>query len=226
MLDSSKSTKLTRPQVGLVGIALLLGIGAAGSVVGLMYSRGHGGGLPMLWFGLLVGAFLFGGLLCLFFKLVRAVDVNGRERSDREHAVRHEVDSEYVAEYSISNRGVAVGLALFLGVLSARLLLRSSGVVACAGCGALFCWSVYYAVHVNLTQIRFTQEGVVARMPLLRQVSEPYGSISRLYSKPGTLSIEFADGQSLKIHSGLGEAGVIIGYLREHCPPSVYTDAG
>ena len=75
-----------------------------------------------------------------------------------------------------------------------------------------------------VTRIQFTTERIIARSARFHVISVPYGSVLRLHSKPGTLSIEFSGGQSLKVHSGLADPEMILAHLRAHCPASVYSE--
>jgi hypothetical protein len=134
------------------------------------------------------------------------------------------IGGEYIAEYSFGDRLTGLAIAGFYGALTIFFLLRSARLQAVALCLVFAGWAVFYAVHVTVTRIRFTQDGLVARLPWFRQLSEPYARVQRISGKPGTLKIEFSDGRSLKLHSGLGDADTVIAYLQAHCPESVHLE--
>jgi hypothetical protein len=125
---------------------------------------------------------------------------------------------EYVARYSLQNRWTAIALAAFFGVLSVILAIRSTYITGLMISAGFFLFFVWYATHVAVTQIRFTKERIVARLPWSKKLCEPYRSVLKLTAKPVTVEIRFSDGRSLKLNSGLGDPDVILAYLHEHCP--------
>jgi hypothetical protein len=187
-------------------------------VLGLVLAHRRGDENALLWLGLLAVSLWFGTLLCLALKVSRIVEARKRRNIDiRPGRIR--TDAEYIAEYSGRDRGTAIALALFFGILTAFLTRRSTPVAVLSG--AVFCWSAWYVMQVTVTRIHFTRERIIARLPWFREISEPYGSVLRLHSRPGTVDLQFSDGRSLKLHSGLGDPDVILAYLDAHCPPSV-----
>lgn len=205
-------------RIGLWSLSALLGMGAGLSVLGLILARRRGDENALLWLGLLAVSLWFGTLLCLALKVSRIVEARKRRNIDiRPGRIR--TDAEYIAEYSGRDRGTAIALALFFGILTAFLALRSTTGAVLSG--AVFCWSAWYVMQVTSTRVHFTRERIIARLPWFREISEPYGSVLRLHSRPGTVDLQFSDGRSLKLHSGLGDPDVILAYLDAHCPPSV-----
>lgn len=134
--------------------------------------------------GLLAVSLWFGTLLCLALKVFRIVEARKRRHVD---TGRIRTDAEYIAEYSGRDRGAAIALALFFGVLTAFLALRSTPVAVISG--AVFCWSAWYVMQVTVTRIHFTRERIIARLPWFKEISEPYGSVLRLHSRPGTVDV-------------------------------------
>ena len=122
MGNRHQTLKSTSARIGLVATALILALGAVATCIGLIYTRQHHGGIAALWFGLLTGTFLFASMLCLFLKLARAVA--GRSRGLPAPVVGAKRDGEYVAEYSLQNRALAIALAVLLGGISIFLVLR------------------------------------------------------------------------------------------------------
>lgn len=205
-------------RLGLWSLSALLGIGSGLSVLGLVIARRRGDEGALLCLGLLAVTLWFGALLCLALKVFRIVEARKRRHiDDQPDRIRTNVD--YIAEYSGRDRRTAIVLALFFGGLTTLLVLRSSRSAVLSG--AVFCWSVWYAVQLAVTRIQFTRDRIVARLPWFRRISEPYTNVLRLRSKPGTVNLQFSDGRSLKLHSGLGDPDVILTYLDAHCPPSV-----
>lgn len=205
-------------RIGLWSLSALLGIGAGLSVLGLVLARWRGQEAAVLWLGLLAVSLWFGMMLCLALKVFRIAEARKRRHANTEPG-RIRTDREYIAEYSVRDRGTAIALAIFFCILTAFLALRSP--IAAVFPGAVFCWFVWYMVQVTVTRIHFTRERIIGRLPWFREISEPYGNVVRLHSRPGTLHIQFSDGRLLKLHCGLGDPDVILAYLDAHCPPSV-----
>ncbi|MGE5570780.1 MAG: hypothetical protein ACM3S5_17215 [Rhodospirillales bacterium] len=101
------------------------------------------------------------------------------------------------------------------------LASHSGRVIGIVISGSFFCFFAWYTLQMMVTRITFTRERIVARLPVFRKLSQRYTDVVELRSRPGTLRVDFADGQALKLHPGLGDADVIIAYLDAYCPPSV-----
>ena len=74
-------------------------------------------------------------------------------------------------------------------------------------------WAVFYLIRVMLTDVLFTDHGLIARRPFQSEVFKPYADARRITGKPGTVKLEFSDGQTVKLHTGLGEADIAISCL-------------
>jgi len=123
--------------------------------------------------------------------------------------------------YSTLDRVVAITLAAVFGGLAFFLVLRSHRVIMQMAAVAVFFGLVANVVHVITTSVRFTNDRITARLPWFRSLSEPYAAVKKLRSMPGTVRIQFSDGRSLRLHPGLGDPDVVIGYLQRHCPETV-----
>jgi hypothetical protein len=164
---------------------------------------------------------IFGSSICLFSALAAFIK---RRQPPGQIAHSVAVDGEYVAEYSRSDRATALFIAAFFGVLTTFILLRSTtpGIVALSA--TFFGGAVLYAVHIMTTSVRFTRQGFVARLPWFRKLEERYERVQRISGKPGTLRIQFSDGRTLRLHSGLGDPDTVIAHLQAHCPESVHLE--
>lgn len=207
-------------RIGLWSLTALFAIGSGLSVLGSIMARHRGAETALLWLGLLAVTFWFGALLCLALKVFRIVEARKRQHvQSRPPSIR--ASDEYIARYPGRDRRTAIALALFFGVLTSFLALRSStGAIVSA---AVFCWSAWYVIRVTVTRVHFTRDRIVARLPWFRKISEPYTNVSRLRSKPSTVDLQFSNGRSLKLHSGLGDPDVMLTYLEAHCPSSVFS---
>jgi hypothetical protein len=186
----------------------------------LVNARQRGDYAALSCFGFLVLALAVACLLCLAVPLVRRNEaLAARSTGIRKGSWPKD---DYLAKYFAQDQVIAVSLALVFGALTVLLLLLSPLIEWGMVCLGFFCYFVWYAIHVTTTSIRFTRERIIARLPGFRTISEPYTAIQKLQSKPGTLRVEFSDGLSLKLYSGLGDPESVISYLQTHCPESVY----
>jgi hypothetical protein len=217
-----KDASQTRGMPRLVGVGLLLALGAVVSLTLLNYELRREAGVVILWLGWASLLFISGSSLCLFTALVKFVQ--GRRSRTAELVEPVKTHGEYIAQYSWSDRAVALALVLFFGGLSGFFLIHSAKPLVTVLCLAVFCWAVYYALQTTVTRVRFTQRSLTARLAWFREVSATYANIQRISGKPGTLKICFSDGRSLKLHSGLGDANTVIAFLREHCPETIHLD--
>lgn len=124
---------------------------------------------------------------------------------------------EYLAKYSVGDRAAALGIAAACSALAALLVVRSASWVTISISIIHASWAVFYLIQVTLTEVLFTDTGLIARLPFRRELSRSYGDVKRITGRRGTVKVEFSDGQALKLHTGLGSADVVISYLREHC---------
>jgi hypothetical protein len=137
-------------------------------------------------------------------------------------AARVPVQREYVAEYSWTDRSIALAMAIFFGALLVFFLLRADRFPIIVISAVMFSFTIFYLLHVTGTRIQFSKDGFVARISWFRHFSGRYDQVQRISSKPGTLKVEFADKRSLKFHPGLGDPDKVIAYLRARCPESVH----
>jgi hypothetical protein len=131
------------------------------------------------------------------------------------------VDADYTATYSWAVRAIAIGMTLFSGTLVVFFLLRSARLPALMISVTMFAFTLVNLLHVTGTRVQFTKDGVVATKSWFRQVAGRYADIQCISSKPGTVKIEFSDGQSVKLHPGLGDPDKVIAYLQTRSPESV-----
>jgi hypothetical protein len=205
--------------LALVGVCLALA--SAMTIWGLVNAVHHESGDPILWFGLLSVTLIFGSSLCLFAALAAFI----KQRRTTERTARAvATDADYVAEYPGSDRVTALLIAVFFGVLTAFLVLRSATPGMIALSGLFFGGGLLYAVHIMTTCVRFTRSGFVARLPWFRTLQEPYERVQRISGKPGTLRVQFSDGRVLRLHSGLGDPDAVIAHLQARCPESLHLD--
>lgn len=202
-------------RMGLLTWSVLLMLGSALSVLGLVFARRHGYENTVLWLGFTTVTLWFVALVCLGFKVFQITERRKRPRTPPRHI---STDAEYVAEYSGGDRGIGLVLMAVFCALLIFLALRSSRMTAIAISAGFFCFFFWYSVQLIVTRVKFTRERIVARLPLFREISEPYAHVVRLRSKPGTLLVDFANGHRLKLHSGLGDPDIILAYLHSHCP--------
>jgi hypothetical protein len=205
----------------LVWAGVCMAVGASVSILAMVRAV-HGNDASMLWFGELSVTLIFGSSLCLFFALARLIQSRKRLPMATMSPVTVSLDEEYTAEYSWGDRIIALGLALFFGWLTAFFLLRSAKLRPTILSAIFFCWAAWYVVHTTGTRVGFSRQGIVARLSWFRELSEPWASVIRISSKPGTLKIEFTDGRSLKLRSGLGDANTVVAHLQARCPNSVH----
>lgn len=187
-------------------------------MLGLVWARRQGHEAALAWFAYSTVPLSSGMLLCLALQVYRILQ--GRKRlpiNARAKYVR--TDTDYVAEYSIGDRIIAVILALLFSVLTGFFAFHSSTGMMISG--AIFCWFVWYAVHLTRTRIRFTKSRIIAHLPWRQVISEPYENLQRIQARPGTVVLRFIGGRSLKVHAGLGDPDVVITYLKAHSAPSV-----
>lgn len=222
-----------------------LAIACAFSALVLADSLRHERGSIILWSGLTTVTLLFLASTCLFLSLYeffRERTRGAKKKSDvnaaEDHIAKYSnadrvsqpivqpvgIDGEYVATYSWPDRAKALIIAGLFGILTVFLLLRSTDWRGIALSGTFFGISIIYVLHLLGTSVRFTREGFIARLSWLRQFDAPYNLVNRVSSKPGTLKIEFSDGRSLKIHSGLGNPDVVIALLQARCPESIHLE--
>jgi hypothetical protein len=162
-----------------------LALGAVVSISQLVQAVHHEDGDLILWLGLLSVSLILGSSLCLFSALAAFIK---RRQPPGEIGHNMAVDGEYVAEYSRSDRATALFIAVFFGVLTAFLLLRSTKPGMIAFSATFFGGALLYAVHMMTTCVRFTRQGFVARLPWFRKLDEPYERVQRISGKPGTLT--------------------------------------
>ncbi len=209
----------------LTKAGLFLTLGAVLSLVwfaGVVRQQSDG---LVLFLGLLSLGFVSASSLCLLLALARYIQSRHPRCQKRAAQVRLKVDGEYEARYSWSDRIVALALVAFFGGLTLLLWMRSGKPHVIVGCAILFGWTAFYAVHITGTCIRFTRQGFTARISWVRNVSEPYAAVQSISGKPGTLRVQFSDGQSLKFHSGLGNPDLVIACLRAKCPGSIQLES-
>lgn len=214
----------TKPQssartLAVVGVSLALGAGA--STVGLIDSVHNERGKLILWLGELSVTLIFGSSLCLFLALAAVIKRRNRAPGRAHRQVTVSVD--YVARYPRSDRIQALLLAGFFAALTVFFGLRSAtaGMIIAA---SIFAVAVWYAVHVMSLSVRFTDDGFVARLAWFRELREPYDRVVKILTKPGTITVHFSDGRSLKLHPGLGDAETVIAQLRTRCPAALRVD--
>jgi hypothetical protein len=196
-----------------------LGLGAVATILALAHVVHHDSGNLILWLGWLSVTLILGSSLCLFFALSALIRQRKRSRVQIQRGIS--TDQEYVAQYSSSNRITALLLVGLFGFLTAFLFVRSTSPSIIALSATFFGGTIFYAVHIMATSVRFTQKGFVARLPWFRRLEEPYDCVQRISGRPGTVSVHFIDGRSLKFHSGLGDPDTVIAYLRVRCPESI-----
>lgn len=209
--------------IGLLTASALLIVGSALSGAGVVFARHQGYRHAVLWLGFLTVTLWFGALMCIGLKFLQITEIRKRRRVSSSHI---SIDAEYVAEYCSRDRAAGLALTAFFGGLLVFLVLRSGrmpGIVICVG---FFCFFAWYSVQLMVTRVTFTKEQIVARLPLFREVSEPYASVVGFRCKTGTLLLHFVDGKKLKLHSGLGEPEVVLAHLHSHCPEVPDMDAG
>ena len=216
--DSRRSRQPS--EVKNICACVALAVGAVGSWFGLVHARTHGNYRALLWLGLLVVALAVGSMLCIALPLVRRIEAGATRRRATKTATAQAV-GDYVAKYSVQDQVIAFVLLILFGCLTAFILLRSHRPLLQIALVAIFCGLIAYALQVTVTSVRFNNEGIRAQLPWSKSIAEPYTAIKRLQSKRGTIRIQFSDGRSLVLHSGLGNPDLVIGYLQAHCPESV-----
>jgi MFS family permease len=209
-----------RVRIRSLAASAVLAVGAIGGWLGLVHARGHGDYTPLLWWGLLVLVLAVGSMLCLAVPLVRRIEARA-VRPAVTSAARSQPNGEYVARYSPQDQVIAIILTILFGCITVFMLVRSHRTFFQVAFVALLCGLIAYAMQVTTTNIRFTNDRIIARLPWFRTISKPYTAIERLQSKPGTIRIQFTDGRSLNLHSGLGDPDLVVGYLQAHCPESI-----
>jgi hypothetical protein len=210
-------------RIGFVAASGTLAVGAVGSWIGLVNARESGNYAALPWFGFLALGLAVGSMLCLAVPLVHRIEARAA-RSAGTSMTLDRPTGDYVAKFSAQDQVIAVILVIFCGCLTLFMLFRSHRILGQAVSVAVFCCLIAYAVQVTATSVRFTNERIIARLPGFRTISEPYTAIESLQSKPGTIRIKFSDGRSLKLHSGLGDPDLVIGYLQARCPDSIYPE--
>ena len=78
-----------------------------------------------------------------------------------------------------------------------------------------------YAIHVFVTRVSFTADGFVAHRVWRGTLREPYDGVVSISGKPATITIHFADGKAIRLHSGMGDPDIVVAILRARCPRSV-----
>lgn len=222
MVKRQNSAQATT-RMGLLTWSAMLIIGSVLSGVALVFARRHGYENAVLWLGFATVTLWFAGLVCLGLKILQITEHRKRRRVA---PMRVTTDVEYVAQYSARDRAIGLGLMAFFAALLVYLASRSARVIGLVISGGGFCFFAWYAILLMVTRVKFTRERIVARLPLFREVSERYADVVQVRSKPGTVRLDFADGHTLKLHSGLGDPDVIIAYLDAHCPPSAVSGGG
>ncbi len=203
-------------KLALMGFSLALG--AVVSVLGLNQALHREAGVVILWLGWLTLGLIVGSALCVFSSIAGFLQARKRHVAGTPHKQPERYEGDYLAKYSIGDKTVALGLAAASAALAGFFILGSASGTATTISVVLVLWAGFYLVHVSLTQVLFTNDGVLVRRPFQPQFSERYDDIKRIRGKPGTVKIEFADGRLLKLHSGLGDADIVISFLRRHCP--------
>lgn len=206
---------------------IILGISLAfGAVVGwsaLTRARDEGNYNALLWLGFLVLALVVSSMLCVALPLVWRTEASvGRSRSLGANAGG--ATGEYQAKYSTPEQLVSWVLPLLFGGLICLVRHNPHHLFLTLALVIVFCGLLLHALQVTVTTVRFTDDKIHARSAWFKSFSEPYTAIQRLRSSPGTIVMEFSDGQCLKIRSGLGNAGTIVRYLQTRCPKSVKLD--
>jgi hypothetical protein len=203
-------------------IGLFLALGATVSILQLVNAVHHESGELILWLAWLSITLIFASSLCLFSALYAFL--RGRLRRTEPVARKVATNSEYVAQYSRSDRATALVIACSLGLLTAFFSLHSKkpGIIALSA--TFFGAAVLYAVHTVTTRVMFTHQGFVARFSWFRELREPYDRVQRISGRPGTLKIQFSDGRQLKLHSGMGDPETVIAHLQARCPETVHLE--
>lgn len=207
-------------------LALAGGALAAGSVVsviGLYQALRHEAGVAILWLGWLSLGLIVGSALCIFMAIAGCFQ--GRKKPIAVAVDRTSVKAgEYLAKYSVGDKAVALGIAAASAALATFFVMRSASWAAISISIALASWALFYLIQVTLTVVLFTDSGLVVRVPFRRQVSRSYGDVKRITGKPGTVKVEFSNGQAVELHTGLGNADIVISYLRRHCLERLETE--
>jgi lysylphosphatidylglycerol synthetase-like protein (DUF2156 family) len=158
----------------------------------------------------------------LFLALAAVKFFEARRSAPRPAYIRTEGD--YTAEYSWGDRIAASFFTILCAGLLCFFLVRGGHFRSIAISAALFCGMVYCTLEATGTRIRFTDQGLVARVFWIRHLAARYTDVRRVSLKPGVLKVEFSDGRSLRLYSALGKPGKVLAYLRARCPKSVGLD--
>lgn len=207
---------LTKPaKLAIAGGALAAA--AAVSMLGLNQALRHEAGVAILWLGWLSAGLIVGSAICLMLSIARFFPVTKQSaaRSVAEDPELYERD--YLAKYSVGDKIVACGLATFWASLTAFFIVRSADSVAIAISLASVAFGGYYLAHIALTQVLFTKSGFVVWRPFRGEFSERYSDVKRVQGKLGSVHVEFADGHILKLHRGMGDRQVVLGFLLHYC---------
>lgn len=184
----------------------------------MVAARERGGlEIAVLVFGLLSLTLLWGAFLWIGLKFYRWAE--GRKaRRARVGPNRTEIPATYAAQYPVQDRVVAGFMAAFFSALTAFFVYDADHVGAVLISTFFFCFSLWYTAHLVVSRVLFTRDRVTARMLWRSEFSEPYSSLRRVSSKPGTLTLHFSDGRLMKLHTGMGDPDMVIAYLSSYAP--------
>jgi hypothetical protein len=210
---SSGASKLVWAGIGMAGVAFLS--------VQWMEQAVQEDSPSMRWLGELSLTLVCACALCLFIALAKFIQSWKELAKGRSPRRLVRLDEQYVAEYSRGDRIVALAIAVFFGSLTIYFLLHAARLRSIA-LAAVFCgFGLWRIAEATGTRVKFTHEGIAARISWWRKLSEPWSNVERISSQRSSLKIEFAGGGVLKLHPGLGNADTVIAYLRACRPPSV-----
>jgi len=186
----------------------------------MVRSRERGAETAVLVFGLLTVTLWFGATLWSALRIYFWTE-RRKTRPAEVRPISIEIPPTYTARYGAQDRSIALLMALFFGALTAFFASHPYNIRGLLISTGFCCFSVGYAAHMIFSSVVFTRERITARILWRDRISEPYSKLRRASSKPGTLTLQFSDGRSLKLYSGLGDPDMVIAYLSKYAPRHV-----
>jgi hypothetical protein len=182
------------------------------SWVGLVEARNSGDSMWTLIFGMMCVCLLLATVQSIALSLVRRVQSSPRRLAidSAQHLMEH---GEYIAKCSTHDRVVAVLLVgAFVLISGYRCIHPVPLYMRCVSVGML-AMLVWIAYRFLFTTVRFTSKRITIRIFPFNPYSEYYSDIVSVRAHLGNLRIRFADGRSLNLWAGLGDAVKIIAIL-------------
>lgn len=155
---------------------------------------------------------------CAGFSLAAAlytalVVVNRSTNSPRPKRWTTPLPTSYVAKYSVPERIVGVILAILVCSIAYEVDRRAESLLIKTGLSLVSIVVFIYAYRTLFAKATFLEGQVTLETPPFKKTALPYGSIADVQAEDGGLVLSCINGKKTTIHSGMGDAALMIEIL-------------